>query len=112
VGNLRAAAALYDSLPAPWLRDRALAELRSLGPEGRRAAQRVGALTAREREVATLAARGLPTIQIAARLHVSRRTVESHLDRVYRKLGIDGRRRLAEALEAEGQRVPEGDPPA
>jgi len=99
VRNLRAAAALYDSLPAPWLRDRALAELRSLGPEGRRAAQRVGALTGREREVATLAARGLPTTEIAARLHVSRRTVESHLDRIYRKLGIDGRRRLAEALD-------------
>ena len=56
----------------------------------------VGAgLTTREREVAGLAARGHTDVEIAARLSLSRRTVETHLYRVYAKLGIAGRRELA-----------------
>ena len=55
-------------------------------------------LTSREREVALLAAGGLASKDIAARLVVSRRTVDSHLDRVYRKLGITGRTQLLDAL--------------
>ncbi|AVT38563.1 LuxR family transcriptional regulator [Plantactinospora sp. BB1] len=51
-------------------------------------------LTARENEVAALAASGLPNREIATRLVVSARTVESHLARVYRKLGIGSRREL------------------
>jgi DNA-binding CsgD family transcriptional regulator len=52
-------------------------------------------LTTREREVAGFAARGLTDVEIAARLSVSRRTVETHLYRVYAKLGVTGRRDLA-----------------
>ena len=55
-------------------------------------------LTAREREVAMLAAGGLSSKGIAERLIVSKRTVDSHLDRVYRKLGVSGRDQIAEAL--------------
>jgi len=55
-------------------------------------------LTAREREVALLAAAGLPSRQIAERLYVSKRTVDTHLDRIYRKLGVAGRSGLAAAL--------------
>jgi DNA-binding CsgD family transcriptional regulator len=51
-------------------------------------------LTAREREVAGLAARGLTDAEIADRLSLSRRTVETHLYRVYAKLGVSGRRDL------------------
>lgn len=51
-------------------------------------------LTARENEVAALAATGLPNREIATRLVVSARTVESHLARVYRKLGVGSRREL------------------
>jgi DNA-binding CsgD family transcriptional regulator len=65
------------------------------GPPGRPARPR--ALTARGREVATLAARWLSTNEIAARLHLSTRTIESDLERAYRKLGIDGRSMLAQA---------------
>ena len=55
-------------------------------------------LTAREREVAMLAAGGLSSRGIAERLIVSKRTVDSHLDRVYRKLGVSGRDQIGEAL--------------
>ena len=57
-------------------------------------------LTAREHEVALLAASGLASKDIAARLYLSTRTVDTHLARVYRKLGVVGRTELREALAA------------
>ncbi|MEU4624775.1 LuxR C-terminal-related transcriptional regulator [Actinoplanes sp. NPDC023801] len=51
-------------------------------------------LTVREAEVAGLAASGLTDREISHRLTVSVRTVESHLSRVYRKLGVSSRRAL------------------
>jgi len=57
-------------------------------------------LTAREREVATLAARGLPDQQIADELFVSIRTVHAHLRSAYAKLGVSGRSGLAAVLGA------------
>jgi DNA-binding CsgD family transcriptional regulator len=56
------------------------------------------ALTKREREVATLAARGLTSREIAETIVVSTRTVENHLQRAYEKLGVSGRSELAAAL--------------
>lgn len=56
------------------------------------------ALTKRELEVATLAARGLTSREIAEALVVSTRTVENHLQRAYEKLGVSGRAALTEAL--------------
>jgi len=55
-------------------------------------------LTAREREVALLAAEGMASRDIGGRLHLSTRTVDTHLARAYRKLGIGGRNELAGAL--------------
>jgi DNA-binding NarL/FixJ family response regulator len=45
-------------------------------------------LTPREREVLQLAAEGKTSAEIAARLHVSHRTVENHRANVMRKLGL------------------------
>lgn len=56
------------------------------------------ALTARERDVAELAARRHTAGEIAGRLHLSTRTVENHLQRIYAKLGIGSRAELARAL--------------
>ncbi|MGH3980794.1 MAG: LuxR C-terminal-related transcriptional regulator [Pseudonocardiaceae bacterium] len=53
------------------------------------------ALTAREREIAELAARGLPKREIADRLVLSVRTVGNHLNHIYTKAGISGRAELA-----------------
>ena len=53
--------------------------------------ERWALLTGREREVAGLAARGLPSKRIAAELALSRRTVDHALGRVYAKLDLTGR---------------------
>lgn len=64
--------------------------------------QPAGNLTRREREIAGLAANGLSNREIADQLVLSLRTVENHLERVYAKLGISGRRQLARTLSATG----------
>ncbi len=51
-------------------------------------------LTAREREVLQLIARGYRYKEIAARLHLSTRTVESHVSAVLRKLQLSNRNEL------------------
>lgn len=58
-------------------------------------------LTAREREVVALAARGLSNKDIAERLTVSVRTVEGHLYRAGLKLGVSERTALADVLGVE-----------
>jgi DNA-binding CsgD family transcriptional regulator len=55
-------------------------------------------LTERERQVALLAARGRTSPEIAEELYLSVRTVDTHLSRVYRKLMVEGRHQLAEAM--------------
>jgi DNA-binding CsgD family transcriptional regulator len=53
------------------------------------------ALTTREQEVAELVVTGLANKEVAARLHVSLRTVEATLSKVYAKLGVRSRTELA-----------------
>jgi len=60
--------------------------------------QTASPLTARERQIARLAARGTATKDIAEQLNVSVRTVDSHLAHAYTKLGVNGRRELADTL--------------
>jgi predicted ATPase/DNA-binding CsgD family transcriptional regulator len=65
-----------------------------------RAANHVGSwegsegLTAREREIAMLVARGLSNRDIAARLVISKRTVDAHVNHIFAKLGISSRVQL------------------
>jgi DNA-binding NarL/FixJ family response regulator len=59
-------------------------------------------LTRRQREIALLAARGLSNRAIAEQMVISVRTVESHLDAAYRRLGITGRGELCDALPLVG----------
>ncbi len=58
-------------------------------------------LTRREQEVATLACHGLSNAEIARRLVLSVRTVESHLYSSYGKLGVGDRAELAAVLESQ-----------
>lgn len=55
-------------------------------------------LTPREREVARKASRGLTTTQIADQLRISVKTVEHHLDHIYRKTGTHNRTALTYRL--------------
>jgi len=80
----------------PWAH-RAATELRACGiavPGAMASAAGLGALTPQQREIIELAARGLTNREIAQRLHLSPRTVQSHLHRAFPKLGITGRLQL------------------
>ena len=55
-------------------------------------------LTAAELPVAELAAQGLRNKEIASTLHLSVKTVETHLSRAYQKLGVSSRVELARRL--------------
>lgn len=55
-------------------------------------------LTSRELEVARMISRGDTVTSVSQTLHLSRRTVENHLLRSYRKLGINSKEGLAGAL--------------
>lgn len=58
-------------------------------------------LTRRESQIAALAAAGLSSKEIAERLTLSVRTVDSHLSRIFAKAGVRSRRELAAALHLE-----------
>jgi DNA-binding CsgD family transcriptional regulator len=61
-----------------------------------------GLLSARERELVTLVARGRTNAQIAAELFISVRTVGSHLDRIRDKTGCRRRADLTRLALAAG----------
>jgi DNA-binding CsgD family transcriptional regulator len=104
--SLRAALELADEIGAPRLVAEAREELRALGRRPRRAARSgIDSLTPSESRVAALAAQGLSTPQIAHRLFITRKTVESHLGQTYRKLGISTRAALPTALRSEVSRT-------
>ena len=84
---------------ATTLVEHAHAELVAAGAKPRRLQfSGLESLTASERRVAEIAARGLTNREIAQELFVTQKTVENHLTRVYSKLDIDSRDHLAEAL--------------
>jgi DNA-binding CsgD family transcriptional regulator len=83
---------------APFLAQlRPAAERDGSPPILRRPRTGTNALTEAEARVAARAAAGLSNPEIARELHLARTTVETHLKRVYQKLGIDGRHQLPEA---------------
>ncbi len=93
--QLRAAHQMLATVQAEPLMDPLAADLRTAGqPRPRRASRRPDELTSRENDVATLAAEGLTTPEIAGQLYLSVNTVEYHLRNVYTKLGINSRREL------------------
>jgi DNA-binding CsgD family transcriptional regulator len=70
-------------------------------------------LTRREMEIARLVADGRSSREVAADLHLSVRTVDSHLGHVYRKLGVHTRAELAAALgDIDGGPVDSGATPS
>jgi DNA-binding CsgD family transcriptional regulator len=99
---------LAHACGAAPLAERARQELRAAGARPRRLALTgAQALTAAERRVAELAARGLTNRGIAEELFVTTATVETHLRHAFRKLGIGGREEIAAALSSgdDGERI-------
>ncbi|WP_042414873.1 helix-turn-helix transcriptional regulator [Streptacidiphilus anmyonensis] len=98
---LRAAAATFAALGAQAHGDRALAELRASGAAAGtscEAAELVLLLSPQERTIAGLVAEGLSNRAIGERLHLSPRTVASHLYRIFPKLDVTSRIQLSAKL--------------
>ncbi|MEV1238993.1 AAA family ATPase [Nonomuraea sp. NPDC049750] len=87
--QLGQAKALFTRVGAPWPAAQAGRRQRGAAAHGAG-----GRLSEREREIVELVGEGLTNRQIGERLYLSPRTVETHLARVFRKLGVNTRAAL------------------
>lgn len=94
---LRSALAIFEQLGAPLWRQRVLDEL-ARGGSSVTAPGSGQVLTAAEQRVADLVAAGRTNPEIAGELFMGQRTVEAHLSRVFRKLGVRSRTELCRML--------------
>ncbi|MFE3229800.1 AAA family ATPase [Nocardia sp. NPDC059228] len=88
----------FERLGAAGWAERAQAEVRATGTPPRASTLNLASLTLQERRIADLAAAGLTNKEIGKRMHLSSRTVSSHLYRIFPKLGITTRAALRDAL--------------
>jgi DNA-binding CsgD family transcriptional regulator len=96
VAEARAALSVFEDLGANGDADAAAALLREFGVRAARTGPKnLGLLTKREQEVLALLGAGLSNPEIAARLFLSRKTVEHHVARILSKLGLRGRAEAA-----------------
>ena len=98
--QLRTAYNMFTAMGAAAFAGRAGAERRAAGQttaDAPRADNPFG-LTPQEAQVARQAGAGATNAEIASRLFVTTSTVEYHLSKVFRKLGVTSRRQLAAAL--------------
>jgi DNA-binding NarL/FixJ family response regulator len=92
---------LFSDFGMEAFAERARVELEATGEHARkRTVETRGALTPQEAQIARLARDGLSNAEIGARLFISKHTVEYHLRKVFTKLGINSRTKLARALPA------------
>lgn len=91
VTEARAALGIFDRLGATADGDIAAELLRGWGAPGRYVPRSSARLTRREQEVLALVADGLTNPEIAARLHISRKTASHHVSNLLAKLGVRNR---------------------
>jgi DNA-binding CsgD family transcriptional regulator len=104
---LRTAFVMFDSIGMAAFATRARAELRATGERARPRGPQVAAeaLTPQEEQIARLVAEHLTNREIAARLFLSESTVEYHLRKIFRKLGVSSRSQLARTIR-HGKQAP------
>jgi len=113
--ELERAARAFEACGALRYRDEAERELRKLGHRIHRrtrpgAADSTGveSLTARELELARLVVDRNTNAEIAAKLFLSQKTVETHLRNIFRKVSVSSRVELARAVERADRAVAAG----
>src|SRR3954453_7398906 len=100
--RLRTAHELFSDFGMEAFAERARVELEATGEKARkRTVETRGDLTPQETQIARLARDGLSNAEIGARLFISTPPVEYHLRKVFAKLGINSRTKLAQALPPE-----------
>jgi DNA-binding CsgD family transcriptional regulator len=100
--QLRLAIEIFDRLDSrPWA-ERARAELRASGETVSGAGHSDERLTPQELQVALLVTQGKTNAEVGRAIFLSTRTVEFHLSRVYRKLGVASRTELTRRLTSSG----------
>jgi len=75
-----------------WLERKVVGQILSHAAAGKREKEK---LTGAEREVASLICLGYRNKEIAKKLNTSEQTVKSHCNRIYKKMGVSDRLRLA-----------------
>ena len=99
--ELRGALEAFERLDAgPWV-ERARRELRASGGRLRRREEARDELTPQELQVALQVADGKSNKEVAAAMFLSPKTVEFHLGRIFRKLGVNSRTELARRITAD-----------
>jgi DNA-binding NarL/FixJ family response regulator len=91
-----------DYVAKPYAADELLARVRALLRHNQRSAVPASGLTAREQEILTLLAEGLAPDEIAERLYISARTVGTHMEHLFRKLGVRTRAQAVAVAFREG----------
>ncbi|HEY2436841.1 MAG TPA: LuxR C-terminal-related transcriptional regulator, partial [Solirubrobacteraceae bacterium] len=101
--QLRLAHELFVQFGAEGFAERTRVELKATGERVRkRTPDTRDELTSRETQISRLAAEGHTNQQIAAQLFISASTVDYHLRKAFRKLGVKSRTQLARHLLADG----------
>jgi DNA-binding CsgD family transcriptional regulator len=97
--ELKTAYDMFATMGANAFAERARVELAATGERARRrSVDTSNDLTPQEDQVARLASQGATNREIAERLYISDSTVDYHLRKVYRKLGLSSRRALRDVL--------------
>jgi DNA-binding CsgD family transcriptional regulator len=110
--HLRTAHQIFVAAGGEAFAERARRELSATGEVVHRpSAGPVDELTAQERQIAVLAARGNTNPEIGEQLFLSPRTIEWHLGKVFTKLGVTSRRQLADAMQVAHTRSAWADAP-
>src|SRR5262249_43619421 len=97
--QLRRAHELFSKFGMEAFAKRARIELKATGEQARkRTVETLDELTPQESQMSRLAAEGHTNREIASQLFISPKTVEYHLLKIFRKLGVKSRTQLAHRL--------------